>query len=132
MFKFFQIYLMDVFFGGQFSRYGADVLSVSEQPLEDRVDPMNRVFPKVTKCTFHKYGPSGTVELKDGLCVLPLNIINEKIFIGVWFWLVIVACITGVFLLYRIAVLLGPQIRVALITVRVSPSLINSFLCGIS
>ena len=38
---------------------------------------------------------------------------------------IIVACITGVFLLYRIAVLLGPQIRVALITVRVSPSLMN-------
>jgi hypothetical protein len=31
------------------------------------------------------------------------------------------AAITGVFLLYRIAVILGPQIRVALIVARVSP-----------
>ena len=52
-------------------------------------DPMAKVFPKVTKCSFHKYGPSGTIEIRDGLCVLPLNIINEKIYILLWFWSVI-------------------------------------------
>ena len=45
---------MDVFLGGQFTKYGTDVISVSELPIEQRVDPMNKVFPKVTKCTFHK------------------------------------------------------------------------------
>ena len=50
---------------------------------------MAKVFPKLTKCTFHKYGPSGTIEIKDGLCVLPLNILNEKIYILLWFWLVV-------------------------------------------
>ena len=44
--------------------------------------PRRQVFPKVTKCTFHKYGPSGTVERIDGLCVLPLNIVNEKIMVN--------------------------------------------------
>ena len=44
-----QIYLMDTFFGGQFSRYGADVLNVTETAIEQRDDPMNRVFPKVNK-----------------------------------------------------------------------------------
>merc|ERR1719471_1858696 len=33
---------------------------------------MNIVFPKVTKCTFHKYGPSGTITRHDGLCILAL------------------------------------------------------------
>jgi len=84
---------------------------------EDRPDPMARVFPKLTKCTFHKYGASGTVEKKDGLCVLPQNIINEKIFLFVWFWLVFVAVVTGMFLIYRIVTLAGAQLRVALITV---------------
>ena len=36
-----------LFLGGQFSTYGTDVLAVSEEPLEERDDPMNRVFPKV-------------------------------------------------------------------------------------
>ena len=45
---------------------------------QERVDPMAKVFPKVSKCTFHKYGPSGTIVNHDGLCILPINIINEK------------------------------------------------------
>jgi len=113
-----QIFFLDMFLGYEFSTYGLDVVNFSEMEPEDRQDPMHTVFPKVTKCTFHKYGPSGTVEIKDGLCVLPLNIINEKIFIFIWFWMVVVAVMSGVFLLYRLAVLLGPQIRVALITVK--------------
>merc|ERR1719384_2407404 len=35
---------------------------------------MNVVFPKVTKCTFHKYGPSGTVTRHDGLCIPSLRV----------------------------------------------------------
>lgn len=55
----------------------------------------------------------------DGLCVLPLNIINEKIYIFLWFWLVGLAAVTAAFMIYRIATLAGPQIRVALIVVKV-------------
>jgi hypothetical protein len=111
-----QIYFIDFFLDYEFRTYGMDVLGYTEMEFEDRADPMATVFPKVTKCTFHKYGPSGTVQKHDGLCVLPLNIINEKIFVFVWFWLVFVAAVTGVYLLFRIAVIAGPQIRVALVT----------------
>merc|ERR1712142_942979 len=112
-----QIYFTDFFLGYTFSTYGADVLKYTGEEAEDRPDPMKVVFPKVTKCTFHKYGPSGTVEKKDGLCVLPLNIINEKIYIFVWFWLIALAVITGLFLIFRLATFLGTQIRVGLITI---------------
>ena len=33
----------------------------------------------MTKCMFHKFGVSGTVEKFDALCVLGMNIINEKV-----------------------------------------------------
>ena len=46
-------------------------------------------FPKVAKCTFERFGPTGTIEVFDGLCVLPINIINEKIYIFLWFWFVL-------------------------------------------
>ena len=55
----------------------------------ERFDYMDTVFPKVGKCNFHKYGPSGTIERADALCVLPLNIINEKIYVILWFWFLI-------------------------------------------
>ena len=90
-----QLFFMDFFLGGEFSTYGAEVLSMTNLEQEDRTDPMSRVFPKVTKCTFHKFGPSGTVQGFDGLCVLPLNIINEKIYVFLWFWFVILAVITA-------------------------------------
>eukprot|EP00095_Tigriopus_kingsejongensis_P008612 maker-scaffold147_size311475-snap-gene-2.15 protein:Tk08612 transcript:maker-scaffold147_size311475-snap-gene-2.15-mRNA-1 annotation:"innexin inx2" len=95
------IFLMDVFFNGQFTSYGADVLSVSEQPFDQRDDPMNRVFPKVTKCLFHKFGTSGTIETRDGLCVLAMNIINEKIYVFLWFWFIFVSVWTTIHLMFR-------------------------------
>ncbi len=39
----------------------------------------NCCYLQVTKCSFQKFGASGTIERLDGLCVLPINIINEKV-----------------------------------------------------
>ena len=100
--------------------YGSDVLNYTGLESEDRPDPMKTVFPKVTKCTFHKYGASGTIEKKDGLCVLPLNIINEKIFIFVWFWMILLAVVTGMFVVYRFVTLIGSKMRTNLIVWHVS------------
>ena len=51
----------------------------------------NSLTIQITKCTFHKFGASGSVQKFDGICVLPLNIINEKIYVFLWFWFVILA-----------------------------------------
>ena len=102
---------MDIFLGGEFTTYGVDVVAMTEIAAEKRDDPMARVFPKVTKCTFHKFGPSGTVEKYDGLCVLPLNIINEKIYVFLWFWFVLISITTGLHLACRLAILALPTAR---------------------
>ena len=54
---------MDFFLGGEFTTYGTDVIAMTQKPSEDRVDPMSRIFPKMAKCTFHKYGPSGNIQV---------------------------------------------------------------------
>jgi len=87
----FQIYFMDFFLDGEFTTYGSEVLAMTEMENDQRTDPMARVFPKITKCTFHKFGASGSVQKFDGICVLPLNIINEKIYVFLWFWFVLLA-----------------------------------------
>lgn len=46
----FQMWLMDHFFNGHFSNYGIDILSISNQDPEKRVDPMAKIFPKMSKC----------------------------------------------------------------------------------
>jgi len=53
------IFFVDVFLGGAFLKYGTEVVRYSGMDQENRTDPMIAVFPRVTKCTFHKFGPSG-------------------------------------------------------------------------
>ena len=42
-----QIFFVDFFLGGEFTTYGSDVIAMSEQPADQRYDPMSEVFPKV-------------------------------------------------------------------------------------
>ncbi|XP_015789286.1 innexin inx2 [Tetranychus urticae] len=107
----FQMYLVDAFLGGAFSTYGFEVLRYSEMDPEERVDPMVKIFPRVTKCTFHRYGSSGDVQKHDSLCILPLNIINEKIYIFLWFWFVILAVISGWVIIERMVIIFFPHFR---------------------
>lgn len=68
---------------------------------------MVKLFPRLTKCTFYKYGPSGTIETRDALCVLAQNILNEKVYIFLWFWFICLAVVTAVFLLGRLVTLMS-------------------------
>jgi hypothetical protein len=104
-----QMYLINAFLGGVFLTYGTDVLYWNE--VEDRTDPMIEVFPRITKCQFHKYGPSGTLQRHDIMCVLALNIINEKIYVMLWFWLITVALITSIYLISVLVVICVPAMR---------------------
>merc|ERR1712128_230221 len=74
-------------------------------------DPMSRIFPRVTKCTFNKFGPLGSLQRRDAMCVLPVNIINEKIYVFLWFWLIILVIISGLSLLYSAFLLTAPSVR---------------------
>ena len=129
----FQIIFTDYFLGNSFSDYGLEALKWASEDLENRVDPMSKVFPRMTKCTFFKFGSSGTIQNVDALCVLGMNIINEKIFVFLWFWYIFLALLTGgnvgekielflvisssyVFLsVYRLMTVLMPNIRGKLI-----------------
>lgn len=106
-----QLFLIDAFLGGEFLTYGPRVVEYSEMDQSERFDPMIYIFPRMTKCSFHKFGPSGTLERHDAFCLLPLNILNEKVFITIWFWYVILATLLGGLLLYRIALFTLPGLR---------------------
>lgn len=97
----FQIYGMNKFFGGEFFMYGLQVIGMTSIHQDNRLDPMVYIFPKVTKCTFHKYGPSGTIQIHDSLCILPLNMINEKTYIFLWFWYLLLLAALILLVCYR-------------------------------
>lgn len=106
-----QMFVVNSFLGGTFTSYGLDVLSYSQMDQDERVDPMVRIFPRMTKCTFHRFGSSGDVQRHDALCILPLNIINEKIYIIMWFWFVFLAAVTSLWLVYRLATFMKSNVR---------------------
>lgn len=105
-----QIFCMNSFFGEDFQNYGIKVLF--HQPSEgDAVNPMERVFPTMTKCTYEKYGPSGTLESRDGICVMVQNSVSSKIYVFLWFWFHILALISAIYMVYCIACALVPTFR---------------------
>ena len=65
----------------------------------------------MTKCHFNLFGGSGTVQKFDALCVLGMNIINEKVYVFLWFWFMLLAVVTGVTLVVRIVPLCVPSVR---------------------
>jgi len=109
---FLQIKLTDFFLNGAFIQYGPEVMSsLSEDPF-DRSDPMGRTFPIVTSCKIQRFGTAGVEGHADALCVLPNNVVHQKFYLFLWFWLFAITIVTLLHQLYRICLLSIPAFRV--------------------
>lgn len=73
------------------------------------------VFPTTTKCDYRKFGSSGSLEIHDALCLLTLNIINEKVFAFIYIWYILLLFISGCNLIVRSVILLSSTIRFKII-----------------
>lgn len=93
------IYCTDRFLAGHFLTLG---FRFWKDDFTGKMDVLDYVFPKVTKCNFYKYGPSGTIQKHDILCVMALNVMNEKIFTFLWFWYGLLLIITILGLIWRL------------------------------
>lgn len=107
----FQMWFTNIFLGGYFFSLGLQWLSYSHMDEDNKNDPLIRTFPRLTKCSFHKYGFSGTIEVHDVMCFLPINIVNEKIYVILWFWFGFLFIYTGGYLIYRLFLVIFPHLR---------------------
>ncbi|EDV96488.1 innexin inx4 [Drosophila grimshawi] len=109
------ILLLNVFLDGFWSHY---VKALSAVPAYNW-DEWNRItthmFPKIAKCEIFKFGGSGTLESVDNLCLLPLNNLNEKIFLFLWVWFLLMALLAGLKLMYRLAIVFHRGLRFQLL-----------------
>lgn len=94
-----QIYLTNRFLAGNFYQLGPKVY---HERWSSQMDVLDVIFPKITKCHFHKYGASGSLQVHDTLCVMALNVINEKIFTMLWFWYAFLTIVTVLALFWRL------------------------------
>ncbi|TRY63377.1 hypothetical protein TCAL_09030 [Tigriopus californicus] len=102
---FLQIYLMDSFLGGAFIAYGSQVLQ--HDSTSDAIHPMSKFFPRITKCTWSEFSSSGSFQKVQAVCVMPLNVINEKIFLILWFWMLFLFLFTLLHFIFEIIVFLS-------------------------
>jgi len=98
------IYITNKFLGGYFLTYGIEVLKYYNN-RGYKFNPMDIIFPRLTKCNFFNYGPSGTIQNIDAMCILAQNILNEKIYLFLWFWFFILTILSIFALVYRIALI---------------------------
>lgn len=94
-----QIYITNKFLGGKFYDLGIHFI---KEDFKGEMDVLDTVFPKMTKCNFYKYGPSGSIQKFDTLCVMALNVINEKVYVFLWFWYVLLFFISVIALIWRL------------------------------
>ncbi|KAK6641081.1 hypothetical protein RUM44_012780 [Polyplax serrata] len=95
-----QVYLTDVFLGYHFWDLGTKIYWDEKG---DEFNPLDVVFPKVTKCSFQKFGPSGSIQHHDIMCIMALNIVNEKIYLVLWFWYIFLFIASVLALIWRFA-----------------------------
>lgn len=102
------MFITNLFLGGAFLEYGVKVFAMSDMNPENRTDAMQEVFPRMAKCSFNVFGPSGSVESRDIMCLLPTNIANEKIYLMLWFWFLILATLGMLWLIVRAVTFVKP------------------------
>jgi len=117
-----QFFLTDMFLNYKFSWYGWDTVVYYNYPYRDRVsmngglrNPMCSVFPTEVSCNIPNIGAAGDDQMHNGLCVLTQNIINEKIYLALWFWYAFLIPYSILSLFYRVFTLFFENIRFGLI-----------------
>jgi innexin len=102
-------------FSGFWNVYAPAISALFSTDYDEWVKSNSKVFPKIAKCDFQNYGPSGSIQKKDAMCILTLNILNEKLFAFLWVYFILLASISGFNMLYRLITLVSYHFRAHLV-----------------
>jgi len=130
----------DKFLGGGFLSYGPEVVkyyirySFSEEfvsnffEVEDLINPMCYNFPTRVGCSLKLSGTGGGPNIENSYCILSQNIINEKIYLALWFWFVAMITIMSAQLIWEVCFLTLPLVDYILKLALPSSSGISKYL----
>ncbi len=92
---------IDWMLDGHFLRLGLDVIYFDGK-WRDKHHPLDMALPKLGSCTVTRSTGNGNYQNYETLCIIPLNVINEKIYLCLWFWLCFVSLTAGLHLVITV------------------------------
>lgn len=107
-------FLKLLFLQNKFRYYGLDAMEYYYKSKAERrvsVSPFCAIFPTEVSCTVPNIGAAGGEQDHNGMCVLSQNIINEKIYLAIWFYLAFVLVVSFCYLTFRLLTLFFDQLR---------------------
>merc|ERR1711944_159403 len=75
------------------------------------LNPMCSVFPTTVNCQFSFFGVNGHPDKRSNICIMGQNIMNQKIYLVLWIWFVILFGVSATMFTYRIATFTLPAFR---------------------
>jgi len=109
----------------RFLTYGFQVwqyylLPPEEQRMPGVKNPMCNAFPRIANCDYWRWGSGGRQESINAICILALNIINDKVFLVLWWWFLMLVIIGSVRIIYRVLQCRSSRLRYHLINMRMN------------
>ncbi|XP_059611937.1 innexin inx2-like [Phlebotomus argentipes] len=109
------MWVLELFLHDFWFTYAEAVQSMFRMDSSGWIINTARIFPKLAKCDVYKVGVSGSMQNNDYLCLLPLNIINEKIFAILWVWMIFVFIVSAINTLCKVVIFVCPLIRLKML-----------------
>eukprot|EP00095_Tigriopus_kingsejongensis_P003608 maker-scaffold49_size462716-snap-gene-0.5 protein:Tk03608 transcript:maker-scaffold49_size462716-snap-gene-0.5-mRNA-1 annotation:"innexin inx2" len=117
-------FITNKFLKYQFLTYGPLVVQYYQMPPEERqlymVNPMCEAFPRIAACDYIRYGSGGGQETKNAICILGLNMINDKVFLVLWFWYLFLVIFGVIRCVYRCCQISSSGFRYYIMRLRIS------------
>eukprot|EP00095_Tigriopus_kingsejongensis_P003530 maker-scaffold106_size358372-snap-gene-0.15 protein:Tk03530 transcript:maker-scaffold106_size358372-snap-gene-0.15-mRNA-1 annotation:"innexin inx2" len=113
-FLFINFWATDRFLHGKFRYYGIEAIHFSMLTRAEQrvsISPFCAIFPTEVSCTVPNIGAAGGEQNHNGMCILTQNIINEKIYLAIWFYLAFVLLVSFFYMTFRLFTLFFDQLR---------------------
>ena len=112
--------IIDTFLSEQFSGYGMDAIKYStgagvktewqgkSRTYQEILNPMCTVFPTIVNCPPKIPSASqGAIDSKSILCILSQNLVNQYIYMILWWWFMVLFLSNGLMVIYRIVTIVN-------------------------
>ena len=96
------------------------MLPAEEREHPDTINPMCEVFPKQAACRYYRYGMGGGSDNRHAMCILGLNMVNDKVFILIWIWFIFLIFMGTMRLCTRSTQLVSSKVRYFLMKLKMN------------